>query len=95
MGGASLSSAGGHGKAGAGMIATDTITVTLKLPADVALQLKKEARAHRKSVADLVMEWMQDEKDVRESQKRLHEVKTGKVKAVAWGDARKRLLAAP
>lgn len=69
-------------------------TETIELPAKVAEGLKAEARARRTSTSKLLEQVLEDLADARESQKRLREIETGKVKAVAWDDARKRLLAA-
>lgn len=67
-------------------------TVTLTLPADVAGMLEKEARAHRKPVAKFIQEWLEDQADAREAQKRLKDIETGKTAAVPWSKARKELL---
>lgn len=67
-------------------------TVNVKLPADVAAMLEKQAKALRKPVAVMMREWLEDRADVREAERRLKDIKAGKSKAIAWGEARRRLV---
>jgi hypothetical protein len=56
-------------------------TQTIELPSEVAAMLKNEARRSRKSVAEFLMQWLEDQADGREAAKRLKLIKQGKTKA--------------
>ena len=46
-------------------------TISVDLPADVAGMLRREARANRKPVADMVREWLEDRAEARAAEKAL------------------------
>lgn len=65
--------------------------VAVKLPADVAGMLQKEARARRKTVGELVRDWLQDNADAREAERRWKAHEAGKTQAIPAGEVYKRL----
>lgn len=69
----------------------DANIVAIKLPADVAGMLRKEARSRHKAIAELVRELLQDQADAREAERRWKGHKTGVVKAVPAQEVYKRL----
>lgn len=65
--------------------------VAINLPEDVASMLKKVARAHRKPVAELIREWLEDQADGREAERRWKTLKSGKTEAIPADEVYKRL----
>ena len=57
-------------------------TAVVELPVEVVAMLKAEARAHRKSIAQVMMDWLEEQADIREATKRLKDLKSGKTKAI-------------
>jgi len=53
---------------------------SLSLPADLVQQLEREAKANKKTVTQLIGEWLEDQRDFREAAKVLKRVKEGKEK---------------
>ena len=62
--------------------ATTQPTEFVELPSEVAGLLKAEAKKSRKSVAEFVMQWLEDQADGREAAKRMQDLKAGKTKAM-------------
>lgn len=57
-------------------------TRTIELPIEVADQLQAEAKRNRKTVAEYVAQWLEDQADGREAAKRLKAIESGKTKAI-------------
>ena len=57
-------------------------TVSIELPSDVAKLLKDQARRNRKSIAETIADWLQDQADAREAERRWKSLQSGKTKAV-------------
>ena len=57
-------------------------TVSIELPSDVAKLLKDQARRNRKSIAETIAVWLQDQADAREAERRWKSLQSGKTKAV-------------
>lgn len=57
-------------------------TVSIELPSDVAKLLKNQARRNRKSIAETIADWLQDQADAREAERRWKSLQSGKTKAV-------------
>jgi len=55
---------------------------TIELPVEVADMLKSEAKRNRKSIAEFIMQWLEDQIDGREAAKRMKRVKEGKSKLI-------------
>ena len=70
-------------------------TVVLNLPETLAGVLQREAKARKKTMPEIVTEWLQNEADEREADKLLTRIKAGKEKTATWSQARKRLMEAP
>lgn len=56
-------------------------TVSLDFPPDVARMLQAEAKVHRKPVAELVRELLEDRADGREAAKVMKRIRDGKERA--------------
>ena len=57
-------------------------TEAIQLPQEVAAKLKAEAKKSRLSVPEFIMQWLEEQADIREATKRLHDLKSGKTKAI-------------
>lgn len=66
-------------------------TVSIELPSDVAQLLKDQARRNRKSIAAIIAEWLQDQADAREADRRWKSLQSGKTKAVTSDQVYQRL----
>jgi predicted DNA-binding protein len=55
-------------------------TRTIELPAEVAALLQNEARRSRKSIAECIMQWLEDQADGREAARISKRIKAGKEK---------------
>ena len=66
-------------------------TAALELPADLVSMLEKEARAHRKTIAVYMREWLQDQADAREATRRWKDIDSGKTKTVPAEEVYNRL----
>ncbi len=55
---------------------------SLPLPADLVHQLIKEAKVSKKTVTELIRQWLEDQSDGREVVKRSKLMKAGKTKAI-------------
>jgi len=66
-------------------------TVSIELPSDVAQLLKDQARRNRKSIAATIAEWLQDQADAREADRRWKSLQSGKTKAVTAEQVYQRL----
>jgi len=64
---------------------------SIELPVEIAAMLKAEARRSRKSIAAIIANWLQDQADAREAERRWKSLRSGKTKAVAPEDVYKRL----
>lgn len=53
-------------------------TQSIELPTEVAQQLQAEAKRSRKSVAEYLAQWLEDQADGREATKIMKRVKDGK-----------------
>lgn len=53
---------------------------TIELPAEVADMLKSEARRSRQSIAEFIMQWLEDQIDGCQAASRMKRVKEGKSK---------------
>lgn len=69
--------------------------VAIELPLQVVTLLQKEAQKSGQSVAQFLMEHLEDQADAREANKRLKDLQSKKSKAVPWADVRTELLSAP
>ena len=67
-------------------LASPKSTEFVELPVEVAGLLKAEAKRNRKSIAELMMQWLEDQADGREAARRLKDLKTGKTKAIPAED---------
>lgn len=65
--------------------------VTIELPSEVAQLLKAEAKQNKLSVAEFIMQWLEDQADGREAQRRMKLLKAGKTKAIAASEVYARL----
>jgi hypothetical protein len=59
---------------------------SLPLPADLVHQLNKEAKVSKKTVTELIRQWLEDQSDGREAAKRSKLMKAGKTKAIPAAD---------
>ena len=66
-------------------------TVSVELPADVVGMLKKEAKAHRRPIASVLREWLEDQIDAREAARRWKDIESGKTKTVPADEVYRRL----
>ena len=57
-------------------------TELIALPLKVANMLRAEAKKSRLSVAEFLMQWLEDQADGREAEKRWKSLKQGKTKAI-------------
>ncbi len=57
-------------------------TIAVELPEDVATLLQAEAKRSKKSLAEFVMQWLDDQADGREAQRRMSRIKSGKSKPI-------------
>ena len=64
---------------------------SIELPAEIAAMLKAEARRRRISIATIIADWLQDQADAREADRRWKSLQNGKTKAVPAEDVYKRL----
>lgn len=64
---------------------------SIELPAEIAAMLKAEARRSRKSIAAIIANWLQDQADAREADRRWKNLQSGKTKAVPAEEVYKRL----
>jgi len=64
---------------------------SLALPADLVQQLEREAKASKKTVTQLIGEWLEDQRDGREAMKVLKRIKDGKEKAIPAAEVYARL----
>lgn len=55
-------------------------TETIELPAKVAVMLKSEAQRNKKSTAQYLTQWLEDQADGREAVKVMNRIKEGKEK---------------
>lgn len=65
--------------------------VNVKLPADVAAMLSKEAKVQRKPLGPFVREWLEDLADARVAMRRWRAIKAGKTKTIPAAEVYKRL----
>lgn len=70
-------------------------TEAIQVPADVAALLRSEAKKSKLSIPELLMQWIEDQADARDSAAVMKRIKDGKEKTAPWSEARKRLMAAP
>ena len=70
-------------------------TESIELPQAVANKLRAEAKKSRLSVAEFLMQWLEDQADARESAAVMQRIGAGKEKVLPWSEVRKRLLSAP
>jgi len=66
-------------------------TEFVELPTDVADLLKAEAKRSRKSVAQIIMQWLEDQSDGRVAAKRMQDLKSGKTKTLPADEVYARL----
>lgn len=66
-------------------------TSALDLPLDVIGMLKKEAKAHRKSIAAYMREWLEDQADAREAARIIKRIDAGKEKLIPAEEVYKKL----
>ena len=66
-------------------------TVSVELPADVVGMLKKEAKSHRRPIASVLREWLEDQIDAREAARRWKDIESGKTKTVPADEVYRRL----
>jgi hypothetical protein len=57
-------------------------TETIELPQEVAGLLKSEAQRSKLSIAEYLMQWLEDQVDGREAARRSKLLKSGKTKAI-------------
>lgn len=76
---------------GGGTHISDGETISLELPAGLFASLEKEGRRRRKSVAQIIAQVLEDREDYLEAEKRMRDVRSGKVKLVDAEDVYKRL----
>lgn len=60
-----------------------TATKTIELPENIASMLQAEAKRSRKSIAQYVAQWLQDQADGREAARVMQRIKEGKEKAIS------------
>jgi hypothetical protein len=72
-------------------LASSQSTEFVELPTEVAGLLKAEAKRSRKSVAQIVLQWLEDQSDGREAAKRMQDLKSGKTKAIPADEVYARL----
>ncbi len=70
-------------------------TESIKLPAKVASMLKSEAEKNQLSIPELLLQWLDEQADARESAAVMKRIKDGQEKTSSWSEARKRLMDAP
>jgi predicted DNA-binding protein len=70
-------------------------TIAIELPEEVATLLQAEVKRSKKSMAEYVMQWLEDQADIREANAMMERIKSGKEKTTPWSEARKRLVDAP
>lgn len=68
-----------------------TATQTIELPEELAAMLQAEARRSRKTIAQYVAQWLEDQADGREAAKRLKRIQDGKDKLVPAAEVYARL----
>jgi predicted DNA-binding protein len=61
-------------------------TQTIELPAQVAVMLKSEAQRSKKSIAQYLAQWLEDQADGREAAKIMQRIKEGKEKVYPADD---------
>ena len=66
-------------------------TVSIELPSALAKQLKDQARRNRKSIAQTIADWLQDQADASEADRRWKSLQSGKTKAVPAEQVYRRL----
>lgn len=72
-------------------LATPKSTEFVELPVEVADLLKAEAKRSHQSIAEFMMQWLEDQADGREATQRMKDLKTGKTKAIPAEDVYARL----
>lgn len=75
----------------AGGTITNSNTVSLELPAGLFAALEKESRRKRKSVAQMLAQILEDRADYLEAERRMKDIRSGKVKLISAEDVYKSL----